>query len=490
MPELRVRRDGREADQGRGSDAQVPEVRTRSHAGGSHAGGVGRDLTATVVGGGLAGSEAAWALAERGVAVTLYEMRPVRMTAAHQTDLLAELVCSNSFKSVERTNAHGLLKAEMRRLGSIVLEGADAARVPGGAALAVDRVAFARGVHDGVTRHPHITVLREEATELPSPGVVATGPLTSDGLAAVIAWRLDVASLAFFDAIAPIVAAESLDHSRLFRASRYGKGGGDDYLNAPLTEPEYDAFVTALRSGEQYQPHHEFDRTPYFEGCLPVEEMAARGRDVLRFGPMKPVGLRDPRAGTPGLRPGSVAPYAVVQLRQEDRAGQMWNLVGFQTRLKVPDQQRVFRMIPGLEHAEFLRFGSIHRNAYINSPSALTAHLSARDDTTLLFAGQLTGVEGYTESAATGILAGINLARLLGGEAPIVPPPTTMLGALYRYVHSADPAHFQPMNANFGLLDPLERVPRDKQKKREHLVERALRDMDIFARGIGVEVTA
>src|SRR6058998_2722569 len=468
MPELRVRRDGREADQGRGSDAQVPEVRTRSHAGGSHAGGVGRDLTATVVGGGLAGSEAAWALAERGVAVTLYEMRPVRMTAAHQTDLLAELVCSNSFKSVERTNAHGLLKAEMRRLGSIVLEGADAARVPGGAALAVDRVAFARGVHDRVTRHPHITVLREEATELPSPGVVATGPLTSDGLAAVIARRLDVASLAFFDAIAPIVAAESLDHARLFRASRYGKGGGDDYLNAPLTEPEYDAFVTALRSGEQYQPHHEFDRTPYFEGCLPVEEMAARGRDVLRFGPMKPVGL-----GTDA--------FAVVQLRQEDRAGQMWNLVGFQTRLKIPDQQRVFRMIPGLGAAEFLRFGSIHRNAYVNAPRALTAHLSAKDDPLLLFAGQLTGVEGYTESAATGILAGINLARLLAGDDPLVPPPTTMLGALYRYVHTADPEHFQPMNANFGLLEPLERPEKDKQKKKELLVQRALADMDAFA---------
>src|SRR5213596_571954 len=475
MPELRVRRDGREADQGRGSDAQVPEVRTRSHAGGSHAGGVGRDLTATVVGGGLAGSEAAWALAERGVAVTLYEMRPVRMTAAHQTDLLAELVCSNSFKSVERTNAHGLLKAEMRRLGSIVLEGADAARVPGGAALAVDRVAFARGVHDRVTRHPHITVLREEATELPSPGVVATGPLTSDGLAAVIARRLDVASLAFFDAIAPIIAAESLDHARLFRASRYGKGGGDDYLNAPLTEPEYDAFVTALRSGEQYQPHHEFDRTPYFEGCLPVEEMAARGRDVLRFGPMKPVGL-----GTEA--------FAVVQLRQEDRAGQMWNLVGFQTRLKVPEQVRVFRMIPGLEHAEFLRFGSIHRNAYINSPRALTAHLSAKDDPLLLFAGQLTGVEGYTESAATGILAGVNLARLLRGEAPVVPPPTTMLGALYRYVHTADPEHFQPMNANFGLLEPLERTVKDKQRKKELLVERALADMDMFAQQVNAEV--
>jgi len=421
-----------------------------------------------VVGGGLAGSEAAWALAERGIAVTLHEMRPVKMTAAHQTDRLAELVCSNSFKSVELTNAHGLLKGEMRRLGSVVLDAADQARVPGGAALAVDRGAFSQGVHDRVTSHPGITVLRGEVTELETPGIVATGPLTSEALAAAIARKLDAASLAFFDAIAPIVSADSLDTGLLFRASRYGKGSGDDYWNAPLTEAQYDALVTALSTGEQYQPHHEFDRTPYFEGCLPVEEMAARGRDVLRFGPMKPVGL-----------PGQA--FAVVQLRQEDRAGQMWNLVGFQTRLKVPEQQRVFRMIPGLGAAEFLRFGSIHRNAYINSPRALTAHLSARDDPTLLFAGQLTGVEGYTESAATGILAGINLARLLAGDAPVVPPPTTMLGALYRYVHSADPAHFQPMNANFGLLEPLERVVKDKQKKREQLVERALADMDAFA---------
>src|SRR6266568_4581808 len=342
-------------------------------------------------------------------------MRPVRPTPAHQTDRLAELVCSNSFKSVELTSAHGLLKAEMRRLGSVVLDAAETARVPGGAALAVDRVAFSQAVHERVTGHPNITLVRGETTELPSPGVVATGPLTSDALAAAIARRLDAQSLAFFDAIAPIVAADSLDHARLFRASRYGKGGGDDYLNAPLTEAQYDAFVTALRTGEQYQPHHELDKTPppYFEGCLPVEEMAARGRDVLRFGPMKPV--------------------------------------GFQTRLRIPEQQRVFRMIPGLERAEFLRYGSVHRNSYINAPRALTAHLAAQDDPQLLFAGQITGVEGYTESAATGILAGINLARLLGGDAPVVPPPTTMLGALYRYVHSADPAHFQPMNANFGL---------------------------------------
>ena len=440
-----------------------------------------------MVGGGLAGSEAAWALAERGIAVTLQEMRPARMTAAHHTDRLAELVCSNSFKSVELTNAHGLLKAEMRRLSSVVLHAADQARVPGGAALAVDRVAFSRHVHERVTAHPNVVVVRAEATELPSPGVVATGPLTSEALVAAVARRLDARALAFFDAIAPIVAVESLDVERLFKASRYGKGGGDDYWNAPLTEAEYDAFVTALRGGQQYVPDHEFDRTPYFEGCLPVEEMAARGRDVLRFGPMKPVGLRDPRADARGHR---AEPFAVVQLRQEDRAGQMWNLVGFQTRLRVAEQQRVFRMIPGLERAEFLRFGSIHRNAYINSPRALTAHLSAPDDPMLIFAGQLTGVEGYTESAATGILAGVNLARLLAGDPPVVPPPTTMLGALYRYVHTADPEHFQPMNANFGLLEPLESPPRDKLKRRDLLVERALAHMDAFAAALGVGVAA
>jgi methylenetetrahydrofolate--tRNA-(uracil-5-)-methyltransferase len=428
------------------------------------------------VGGGLAGSEAAWALAERGIAVTLHEMRPLRMTAAHQTDRLAELVCSNSFKSVELTNAHGLLKAEMRRLGSVVLDAADQARVPGGAALAVDRTVFSQAVHERVAGHPGVTICRGEVIELPTEGVVATGPLTSDALAAAIATRLDARSLAFFDAIAPIVAGESLELERLFRASRYGKGGGDDYWNAPLSEAEYAAFVAALASAEQYQPQHEFDRTPYFEGCLPVEEMAARGRDVLRFGPMKPVGLVDPRTGR--------EPFAVVQLRQEDRAGQMWNLVGFQTRLKIPEQQRVLRTIPGLGRAEFLRFGSIHRNAYINSPRALTAWLGAKDAPTLLFAGQITGVEGYTESAATGILAGINLARLLGDEAPVVPPPTTMLGALYRYVHTADAERFQPMNANFGLLEPLERPVRDRPRRTAQLVERALAAMDRFAEGV------
>jgi len=407
------------------------------------------------------------------VRVTLREMRPARGTPAHQTEALAELVCSNSFKSLDVANAHGLLKAEMRLLGSVVLEAADEARVPGGAALAVDRAAFSAAVQSRITSHPAITLVRGEVTDLPAPAVIATGPLTSDALSAAIAARLGARALAFWDAIAPIVSADSLDLGRLFRASRYGKGGGDDYLNAPLSEPEYDAFLALLRAGDQYAPNHEFDQIRYFEGCLPVEEMAARGRDVLRFGPMKPVGLPDPRTGREA--------FAVIQLRQEDRAGQMWNLVGFQTRLRKGDQQRIFRAIPGLERAEFLRFGSIHRNAYLNAPAALTPHLSAPDDPLLLFAGQLTGVEGYTESAATGILAGINLARLLAGEAPLVPPPTTMLGALYRHLREADPADFQPMNANFGLLEPLERAPRDKAEKKARLAERALADLRAFA---------
>jgi methylenetetrahydrofolate--tRNA-(uracil-5-)-methyltransferase len=437
-----------------------------------------------VIGGGLAGCEAAWALAERGLSVTLHEMRPIRMTAAHQTDRLAELVCSNTFKSVEPTHAHGLLKAEMRLLGSIVLQAADEARIPGGSALAVDRVVFSSLVQERVEAHPNIALVRGEVTQLPTPGIVATGPLTSDALAGTIATRLGVQSLAFFDAIAPIVSADSLDYSRLFKASRYGKGGGDDYWNAPFTQSEYEAFVAALISGEQYVPGHEFDQVQYFEGCLPVEEMAQRGIETLRFGPMKPIGLRDPRAAARGG--GQYGePYAVVQLRQEDRAAQMWNLVGFQTRLKTGAQQRVFRMIPGLEQAEFLRFGSIHRNSYLNAPQALAAHLSARDDPRLLFAGQLTGVEGYTESAATGLLAGLNLARMLAGAEPLLPPPTTMLGALYRYLREAEPGRFQPMNANFGLMEPLDDVVKDKMKKKEALAARALREMRVFADALG-----
>jgi methylenetetrahydrofolate--tRNA-(uracil-5-)-methyltransferase len=430
---------------------------------------------ATVVGGGLAGSEAAWALAERGVRVTLHEMRPAVPTPAHRTDRLAELVCSNTFKSVELTNAHGLLKAELRALGSILLPCADRARVPGGTALAVDREVFSRLVHEQVSGHPNIEIVRGEVAELPSPGVVATGPLTSERLAAAISARLGGAALAFYDAIAPIVSRESLDEGVLYALSRYGKGGGDDYLNAPMTREQYEAFIDALVAADQHSGH-DFDAVPYFEGCLPIEEMARRGRETPRFGPMKPVGLPDPRTGR--------EPHAVVQLRREDRAGQMWNLVGFQTRLRIPEQRRVFSAIPGLAGAEFLRFGSIHRNSYLNSPASLGPALAARDDDRLFFAGQLTGVEGYTESLGTGLLAGINLARRLQGRPVAVPPPTTMLGGLYRYLRDADPRHFQPMNANFGLLDPLPGKIK-KDRKKELLVERAQAD---FARWLEADL--
>jgi methylenetetrahydrofolate--tRNA-(uracil-5-)-methyltransferase len=423
-----------------------------------------------IIGGGLAGSEAAWQLAERGHEVVVHEMRHVRGTEAHKTDRLAELVCSNTFKSTETSNAHGLLKAEMRLLGSMILECADAARVPGGSALTVDREIFSRAVHDRVTSHPRIVVERGEVTSIPSPGVVATGPLTSSALAETIRTRLGLEALAFYDAIAPIVAHDSIDYGVVFRASRYGKetmpGEIDGaYLNCPMSREQYDAFIDALTTADKATAH-EFDAVPYFEGCMPAEEMARRGRDTLRFGPMKPVGLADPRTGREA--------YAVVQLRMEDRAGRMWNLVGFQTRLRYPEQQRVFRLIPGLENAEFLRFGSIHRNSYLNAPAALLPHLALRDDALALFAGQLTGVEGYTESTATGLLAGINLSRLLAGDEPVLPPPTTMLGALYRYMREADPRHFQPMNANFGLVDDLGERVRDKRAKKERLAERAL----------------
>ena len=427
-------------------------------------------MNATVVGGGLAGSEAAWALAERGVRVTLYEMRPAVPTPAHHTGRLAELVCSNSFKSVDLTNAHGLLKAELRALGSLLLPCADLARVPGGTALAVDREIFSQAVHDRITAHPNITAVHEEVTALPSPGVVATGPLTSARLGEAIVARLGSEALAFYDAIAPVVSSDSLDHERLYALSRYGKGEGDDYLNAPMDPPAYERFLDALIEADQHQGH-DFDQVPYFEGCLPVEEQARRGRETLRFGPMKPVGLPDPRTGR--------EPHAVVQLRREDRAGQMWNLVGFQTRLRIPEQQRVFRMIPGLEQAEYLRFGSIHRNSYLNSPASLGPALAARDDDRLFFAGQITGVEGYTESLGTGLLAGINLARRLEGRAAVVPLPTTMLGGLYRYLREADPKHFQPMNANFGLLEPLPGKVK-KDRKKELLAERAQAEFGRF----------
>ena len=409
-------------------------------------------------------------------------MRPLRKTPAHNTDSLAELVCSNTFKSTEVSNAHGLLKAEMRVLGSMILECADEARVPAGSALAVDRDAFAAGVTARITSHPNIEIARGEVTALEPHSIIATGPLTSDSLASAIRERLGVGALAFYDAIAPIVSRESIDETIAFPAARYdretmeGEGGEGAYLNCPMSRDEYEAFISALTTADQFHGH-EFDEVPYFEGCMPVEVAANRGRETLRFGPLKPVGLRDPRTGR--------QPHAVVQLRREDRHGRMWNLVGFQTRLRIPEQQRVFRMIPALANAEFLRYGSIHRNSYVNSPAALTPHLSLRDDPTILFAGQITGVEGYTESSATGLVAGINLARMLDGQEPALPPPVTMLGALYRYMREADPAHFQPMNANFGLVDDLPNPIRDKKRKREMIAERALNAMSEWRRAIG-----
>ena len=428
-----------------------------------------------IIGGGLAGSEAAWQLAERGASVVLHEMRPMLATPAHRTERLGELVCSNTFKSTETSTAHGLRTAERRALGSLVLWAADQARVPGGSALTVDREQFAAALTERVASHPRIRIERGEVTELPNPGIVATGPLTSDALAAVIQSRLGLSALAFYDAIAPIIAGDSIDFDIAFRASRYGKEtmqeAGDEgaYVNCPFTREQYEAFLDALQAADQYAGQ-EFDPVPYFEGCMPAEEMAKRGRETLRFGPMKPVGLVDPRTGRQA--------WAIAQLRMEDREGRMWNLVGFQTRMRTREQQRVFRMIPGLERAEFLRYGSIHRNSYINAPAALSPTLALRDAPTTLFAGQLTGVEGYTESSATGLLAGINLARLLAGEPAVLPPTTTMLGALYRYLREADPKHFQPMNANFGLVDDLEERVRDKRRKRELIAERALRDLE------------
>ncbi len=439
-----------------------------------------------VIGGGLAGCEAAWQLAERGHLVDLVEMRPVRSTPAHRTDDLAELVCTNSFKSEDLANAHGLLKAEMRDLGSILLRAADEARVPGGTALVVNREIFSARMTEWVTGHPRVRVVREEATSLPDgPAIVATGPLTSPALTADIARVLGGnQGLAFYDSIAPIIEGESIDRAIAFGMSRWGKGGGDDYLNCPLTREEYEHFLAELRAADVYAGHaweglpfgaseglgageaKVLDPTvPYFEGCLPVEVMAARGEDTLRFGPMKPIGLRDPRTGK--------RPWAVVQLRREDAAGQMWNLVGFQTRLRTGEQRRVFRLVPGLEHAEFLRYGSIHRNTYLDFPAWLGRYGAPAARPTLIFAGQLTGVEGYTESAASGILAGINLDRLLQGRTAVVPPPTTMLGALLHYLATAEPGRFQPMNSNFGLLEPLPAHVRDKAQRRQAVAERA-----------------
>ena len=472
----------------------------------------------TIVGGGLAGCEAAWQVASRGVRVRLHEMRPVRPTQVHQGDRLAELVCSNSFRGDKLDNAVGVLKEEMRRLGSIIMRSADATRVPAGAALAVDRGRFADAVTDAISAHPLIEVVREEMAAIPGAGstggpvILATGPLTSDTLSQDIARFVGAEHLSFYDAISPIVLAESIDRSIVFRASRWGRSlrsderrasstptpphsddgvaaelarqaappngpacgvddGEGDYLNCPMDEAEYAAFYDALVAAESATVH-DFDSVKFFEGCLPIEVMAHRGRETLRFGPMKPVGLPDPRTGR--------IPFAVVQLRQDTLAGDHFSLVGFQTQLKWGEQARVLRMIPGLQAAEFVRFGMVHRNTYINGPTVLRPTWQTRRRDDLFFAGQVSGVEGYVESAASGLLAGINAAHQALGMAPIEAPRETAIGALAYYVSHADAAHYQPTNITFGIMPPLEQPPRKKDQRKEALAQRALQRLDAW----------
>ncbi len=431
-----------------------------------------------VVGAGLAGSEAAWQLAEAGVEVLLVEMRPVRPTPVHATDRFAELVCSNSLRGDALTNAVGLLKREMESLGSVVLRAARESAVPAGGALAVDRERFAATVTELVTGHPRITVERREVTALPEPpAILATGPLTAEPLHRALEELLGEGSLAFFDAVAPIVAADSLDMDRLFRASRWGRGGGDDYLNAPMDREAYERFVRELLEAEKV-PFRDFEAEAacYFEGCLPIEVMAERGPDTLRHGPMKPVGLTDPRTGR--------RPWAVVQLRQDDLAAEHWNLVGFQTKLTRPEQRRVFRMIPGLEEARFVRYGMIHRNTFVNAPAHLDPFLRIRKAPGLRLAGQITGVEGYVESAATGLLAGRLLAAELRGRHQAPPPPGTALGALVRHLTARRPEGFQPANVSWGLIRcPLELIHiRDRNRRRLAQAAAALEAIREWAR--------
>jgi len=425
-----------------------------------------------IVGAGLAGSEAAWQLASRGHAVDLFEMRPVRTTAAHKTADFAELVCSNTFKSDTLETATGLLKEEMRRCGSLILKVADATRVPAGTALAVDRERFAQGVTRALEAQSLIRIHRREVGEIPREGLVilATGPLVSESLSADIARFTGSDYLYFFDAVSPIVEADSIDLTRVFRASRYGKGD-DDYLNCPMDEETYERFIDAILAAEPVA-RHGFDQTGFFEGCLPIEEMARRGRDTLRFGPLKPVGLIDPKTGR--------RPHAVVQLRQDNAAAAHFNMVGFQNSLRWGEQERIFRMIPGLERAEFVRLGMIHRNSYINAPAILCPTFQARARRELFFAGQVSGVEGYLESAASGLMAGLGAARLAEGRDAIPFPPTTALGSLGRYISSAEVKDYQPTNMAFGLLPPLADPVRDKRARHRELVRRALDDLGAF----------
>ena len=474
-----------------------------------------------VIGGGLAGTEAAWQAAERGVRVILHEMRPVRPTEVHHTDNLAELVCSNSLRSDKLDNAVGLLKEEMRRLGSLVIRVADQVRVPAGAALAVDRARFSEEITRAIVGHPMITVVREEVAAIGdldaggTPVILATGPLTSPSLSEQVAALVGQAHLYFYDAVSPIVLAETIDRSRVFRASRWGRSlgpanqkvgatpdaagvgpsfrlanedggsspacgvddGQGDYLNCPFTEAEYRAFYEAVTHAE-VAAVHDFEKEKFFEGCLPIEVMAHRGEDTLRFGPLKPVGLPDPRTGR--------LPYAVLQLRQDNLAADHYSLVGCQTQLKWGEQARVFRLVPGLEHAEFVRFGLVHRNTYINGPTVLQETWQLRSRPTLFFAGQISGVEGYVESAASGLLAGINAAALVQGRPLAVPSRATAIGALAYYVSHADARHYQPSNITFGIMAPLEQVDRrlrrDRKARNEALSARALRELDVWCR--------
>jgi methylenetetrahydrofolate--tRNA-(uracil-5-)-methyltransferase len=473
-----------------------------------------------IIGGGLAGSEAAWQAASRGVRVVLHEMRPVRPTAVHKTDALAELVCSNSFRGDKLDNAVGLLKEEMRRLGSLVMRAADAHRVPAGAALAVDRERFSQAVTEAIAAHPAITIRREEVARIPDdasmfPLIVATGPLTSDALSQDIARLVGADHLYFYDAVSPIVLAESIDMGKVFRASRWGRSlrsnrdsgfppspaapwrasavrdsispacgvddGEGDYLNCPLTKDEYERFYQAL-IGAESATVHDFEKETFFEGCLPIEVMAHRGRDTLRFGPMKPVGLTDPRTGR--------FPYAVVQLRQDNLAGDHFSLVGFQTQLKWGEQARVLKMIPGLEQAEFVRFGIVHRNTYVNGPTVLRDTWQTKVRADLFFAGQMSGVEGYVESAASGLLAGLNAAALALGEVPRSAPRTTAIGALAYYASHADPRHYAPTNITFGIMPSVtEHLDGRAVKKADRKLatsERALHDLDEWMRGVPV----
>jgi tRNA:m(5)U-54 methyltransferase len=430
----------------------------------------------TVIGAGLAGSEAAWQAAEAGAVVELYEMRPLRRSSAHKTDGFAELVCSNSLRGAGLENAVGVLKEEMRRLGSLIMRAADATAVPAGGALAGDRTKFSDYVTTLIEQHPNITVHHEEITEIPSTDetivIIASGPLTDGALSDAISHLLGNDSLYFYDAAAPLVSFASIDMCAAYRASRYGKGEAA-YINCPMDEVQYEAFWTALTTAETAETH-DFEKEIFFEGCMPVEVMASRGKDTLLYGPLKPMGLEHPETG--------VRPHAVVQLRQDNAEGTIYNIVGFQTRLKWPEQRRVFQMIPGLTQAEFLRYGVMHRNTFMNAPRHLRPTFQLQTNDRLFFAGQMTGVEGYVESAASGLMAGINAVRLAAGKEVLVFPQMTCHGALAHYITSCDPAHFQPMNINFGLLPRLENLPRRTRKpeKKKMMAERALDELARF----------